>query len=430
MPHPFLSLGFNSWSQKFSRGNIPAAVAAFLQYVTTGSTSSFTLRSTGTVDYEVDWGDGSTESLTTNAPTHTYSSAGEYTIKVTPAEGSTYRPYFNNAVSDTSIASVSGTGGSQLGTDLSDAWEGASNMTSFSSNIDTSSVDTFNNAWSNCPSLTSFPLIDTSSGVYFIGTWLNASSLTSFPAIDTSSATYFSSTWTNCTGLTSFPLIDTSSVTTFFNAWSGCSSLTSFPLIDTSSSTSFGSTWKGCSSLTLFPLINTSIGTNFSNTWNGCSSLTSFPLINTSSGTGFNNTWRNCSSLTSFPLINTSSGNSFAFAWVNASSLTSFPSCDFSSATSFTFTWSGCSSLTTFPANMFDTTGTLSSNAFGQAWTNCALTAQSIENILVSLDTNGTSNIDLNISGGTNAAKTTWSAAANTAYNNLITKGWTIAHND
>ena len=99
MSNPFLGLGFNSWAQKFSRG----VFAAFLQYVTTDSTSSFTLRSTGTVDYEVDWGDGSTESLTTNAPTHTYSSAGEYTIKVTPAEGSTYRPYFNNAVSDTSI---------------------------------------------------------------------------------------------------------------------------------------------------------------------------------------------------------------------------------------------------------------------------------------------------------------------------------------
>ena len=306
MSNPFLGLGFNSWAQKFSKGNV---FVAFLQYVTTGSTSSFTLLSTGTVDYEVDWGDGSTESLTTNAPTHTYSSAGEYTIKVTPAEGSTYRPYFNNVVSDTSIASVSGTGGSQLGTNLSGAWKGASNITSFSSNIDISSV------------------------------------------------------------------------------------------------------------------------TDFIATWDTCSSLTSFPVLDTSSGTNFQQTWFGCSSLTSFPLINTSSGNSFAFAWVNASSLTSFPSCDFSSATSFTFAWSDCSSLTTFPANMFDTTGTLSSNAFGQAWTNCALTAQSIENILVSLDTNGTSNIDLNISGGTNAAKTTWSAAANTAYNNLITKGWSITYN-
>lgn len=78
---------------------------------------------------------------------------------------------------------------------------------------------------------------------------------------------------------------------------------------------------------------------------------------------------------------------------------------------------------------MFDTTGTLNSNAFTNAWTHCALTAQSIENILTSLDTNGASNITLGINGGTNAGKTTWSTAANTAYNNLITKGWTISYN-
>ena len=78
---------------------------------------------------------------------------------------------------------------------------------------------------------------------------------------------------------------------------------------------------------------------------------------------------------------------------------------------------------------MFDTTGTLIPSAFASAWTSCALTAQSIENILVSLDTNGATGISLGINGGTNAAKTTWSAAAVTAYDNLIGKGWTISFN-
>ena len=78
---------------------------------------------------------------------------------------------------------------------------------------------------------------------------------------------------------------------------------------------------------------------------------------------------------------------------------------------------------------MFDTTGTLYSFSFSSAWQDCALTAQSIENILVSLDTNGASNITLGIQGGTNASQTTWSTAANTAYTNLINKGWTISYN-
>ena len=358
MSYPFLGLGFNSWTQKFSRGGPPAVIQALLEYVTT-TVSSFTLLSTGTVDYEVDWGDGTTESLTTNNPTHTYSSAGEYTIKVTPAEGSTYRPYFNNAVSDTSIASISGAGGSQLGTILSDAWEGASNMTSFSSDIDTSSV------------------------------------------------TNFTYTWRNCAGLTSFPQLDVSSGTDFSSAWRDCSGLTSFPLLNTSSGTNFTYTWRFCSGLTSFPQLDTSSGTNFSGAWNNCTGLTSFPLIDTSSGTGFFQTWYGCTGLTSFPQL------------------------DFSSGTSgFYEAWYGCSGLTSFPANMFDTTGTFAfSSALSYAFDNCSLTAQSIENILVSLDTNGTSNITLGILGGSNAGYSTWTAAAQTALTNLQGKGWTVTYN-
>ena len=356
MPHPFLSLGFNSWSQKFSRGNVPAAVATRLEYVTLGATSSFTLRSTGTVDYEVDWGDGTVETLTTNAPTHTYSSPGSYTITVTPAEESIYRPYFNNAVSDSSIESVTITGGSQLGTTLSDAWDGAVYMTSFGGNVDTSAVTNFINAWINCRGLTSFPLIDTSSG------------------------------------------------TLFGSAWRGCSGLTSFPLIDTSSATNLNQSWFGCSGLTSFPLIDTSNVTNMTGTWQSCTNLASVPLFDTSNVQAFR-PFTFCSNLTTIPAFDVSSSKDFQNA----------------------FAFSG---LTTVPANMFDTLPSgLYSYAFNGAFQNCALTAQSIENILVSLDTSGKTNIGLGINGGSNAAKTTWSTAANDAYDNLITKGWTITYN-
>jgi len=82
---------------------------------------------------------------------------------------------------------------------------------------------------------------------------------------------------------------------------------------------------------------------------------------------------------------------------------------------------------------MFDSTSITVGKGHGKswhdAWVNCALTAQSIENILVSLDTNGASNCEVNFNGGTNAGQSTWSSAATTAYNNLITKGWTITAN-
>jgi hypothetical protein len=256
---------------------------AAITYGITSTGGVFNLRSTGTVDYEVDWGDGDAETSTLNVLPHTYA-AGNYVLTIDSDD--VYRPYFNSSGDEDQITSVAIGAGADLGTDLTSAWAGANNMTSFT-----------------CP----------------------------------------------------FDV--TSSVTNFFRAWFQCSGLSSFALIDTSS------------------------GTSFSSAWNGCSGLSSFPAI------------------------------------------------DFGNGTIFFRSWYQCSGLSSFPANMFDATGTLSANAFNSAWSSCALTAQSIENILVSLDTNGASNIELGISGGTNAAKTTWSTAANTAYTNLVNKGWTIFFN-
>ncbi len=256
---------------------------AAITYGITSTGGVFNLRSTGTVDYEVDWGDGDAETSTLNVLPHTYA-AGDYVLTIDSDD--VYRPFFNDSGDEDQLTSVAIGAEADLGTNLSDAWEGANNMTSFTCSFDA-----------------------------------------------------------------------TSSVTDFLRTWNGCSGLSSFPQIDTSS------------------------GISFASAWNGCSGLSSFPQIDTSSGTNFFRGWFQCFGLSSFP------------------------------------------------ANMFDTTGTLSANAFKAAWSGCALTAQSIENILVSLDTNGASNIALGIEGGTNAAKTTWSTAANTAYTNLINKGWTISFN-
>jgi len=94
--------------------------------------------------------------------------------------------------------------------------------------------------------------------------------------------------------------------------------------------------------------------------------------------------------------------------------------------TGFRDTWRDCTSLTDFPANRFDST---TCTRFLDAWTNCALTAQSIENILVSINTANTSNGNLGIGGGTNANTSTWTTAANNAYIALIGRGWTITQN-
>jgi hypothetical protein len=319
------------------------------------------------------------------------------------------------------------------GTNFQQAWQSCSSLTSFPL-INTAAGTNFQQAWRNCFSLTSFPLINTAAGTSFFAAWEKCSSLTSFPLINTAAGTTFQDAWQSCSSLTSFPLINTAAGTTFRDAWRGCSSLTSFPLINTAAGTTFQQAWNACSSLTSFPLINTAAGTTFSNAWNGCSSLTSFPLINTAAGTNFSEAWRSCSSLTSFPLINTAAGTNLSRAWQTCSSLTAFPALDFDAAvglasdasnifTGFRQAWNGCTSLADFPANIFDNT---TCTRYLDAFNGCALTAQSIENILVSINTANTSNGNLSLQGGTNAAKTTWTANANTAYDALVARGWTI----
>jgi hypothetical protein len=387
----------------------------------------------------IDWGDGITETYAGSAAnaiiTHTYETAGLYLVSITGVfENIKLAGFTGSQASD--LASVLQNSPDWSPTNLTDLYNGCSLITSDSLDDfpDTSLITQFLRAFQNCSSLTSFPLIDTSSGTNFNTAWRGCSSLTSFPLIDTSAGTNFSFAWFGCASLTSFPLINTAAGTNFSHAWFSCASLTSFPLINTAAGTNFSNAWDGCASLTSFPLINTAAGTNFSFAWLTCSSLTSFPLINTAAGTIFQGAWFRCSSLTSFPLINTAAGTNFSRAWYDNDGLTAFPALDFDAAvglasdatntlTGFRETWFSCGALADFPANLFDST---TCTRYLDAFNGCALTATSIENILVSINTANTSNGNLSLQGGTNAVKTSWTANANTAYDALVARGWTI----
>ena len=119
----------------------PAGDAA-ITYGITNAGGVFNLLSTGTVDYEAEWGDGNVEISTLTTLPHTYT-AGDYSV-VVYSDG-LYRPYFNNVTADvTQITSVAIGSGADLGTDLNSAWEGANNMTSFACPFSvTSSVTSF-----------------------------------------------------------------------------------------------------------------------------------------------------------------------------------------------------------------------------------------------------------------------------------------------
>ncbi len=357
------------------------------------------------------------------------------------------------------------------GTNFWFTWAQCVGLTSFPL-LNTSQGTNFQSTWEQCSGLTSFPSLNLSQGINFSGTWLGCVSLADFPPnmFDSSLTGNFSRAWEVC-ALTPesieniFVSLDTSGVVNgtctvaggtnaCFGEWTALATAAYDNLIGKSWTieyndcppppcdlppyfcntsvdpycvTNFTDAWSNCTSLTSFPLLNVSNGTNFAAAWRNCNSLTSFPLLNVSNGTNFSGAWYGCSNLTSFPLLDVSSGTNFIEAWYQCSSLTAFPLLNVSSGTSFINTWADCTSLITFPAGMFDT---CAATNFVGAWNGCALTAQSIENILVSLDTSGVTGGTLSVDGGTNACSGYWTSLATAAYDSLIGKSWTIYYND
>jgi hypothetical protein len=119
-------------------------------------------------------------------------------------------------------------------------------------------------------------------------------------------------------------------------------------------------------------------------------------------------------------------GNTLNAAFFGCSELVNLEPITLSGVGSFADTWRNCSSLAVFPKNAFNAS---TATNFTNAFLNCALDTISIENILVSVNTAGQINGTLTLSGGSNAAKSTWTSAANTAYNSLVGKNWTVTFN-
>lgn len=127
---------------------------------------------------------------------------------------------------------------------------------------------------------------------------------------------------------------------------------------------------------------------------------------------------------TRVPDLDTSGASTFVNCHRTNSSLTVFPNHNFNSTNSLVAAFQDCSALANVPANRFD--GCLASATFTNCFTGCALTETSVNNILVSIDSIGSSNKILGLAGGTNAAPT---GAGITARDNLISRGWTVLTN-
>jgi hypothetical protein len=112
------------------------------------------------------------------------------------------------------------------------------------------------------------------------------------------------------------------------------------------------------------------------------------------------------------------------------SDLSAYPSNDFASCNRFTRAWYRNYNLADFAANCFDNMQTPATGCFDEAWESCSLTAQSVENILVSIDTSGHNapavpQITIGFDTGTGSL----SSATTTAITSLKGKGWDVVIN-
>ena len=271
-------------------------------------------------------------------------------------------------------------------TDLREAWEGCSSMTSFPT-IDSSNVTNFYRVWQDCTALTSFPELDVSSGVSFSSCWYNCDGLTSFPALTFSSGTNFYAAWRLCNnvGFTSFPAVtfstDADDDIDFTNTWRSCTRLTSFPALNLSRGTDVNSTWKDCTAMTSFGACTFSTTAtddiSFNTAWSGCTALTTFPALNLSRGTTFVESWMGNTAMTSFGAVTFSTHAdddvNFTDAWRSCTALESFPALNLSRGTNFANAWYGCNdaSFTSFPVVTFSTDADDDIN-FHQAWYLCS----------------------------------------------------------
>jgi hypothetical protein len=246
------------------------------------------------------------------------------------------------------------------------------------------------------------------SGDIFVGfneNWMNRNDIIKFPAIEFTVGNTFQRAWQSCTNLQTFKKIIVSEGLDFRNAWQACTNLIDFGQIDFPKATNFSSSWRSCSSLLSFPLISVPNGTNFSNAWRDCSSLTSFSQIQFTKGNNFSSAWQGCSSLTSFPTVN------FPSVVVGNRS---------NSNEAFRDTWRDCTSLSDFPPNVFDNCPTRN---YTNAFVNCALTQQSVDNILVSLVASNVTLGEISITGGTNAPPGPTGIAAR---DTLLSRNWIV----
>lgn len=398
-------------------------VGVFAVYNNDSNFLAFTCRGA----YQVDWGDGTSNTYADNTTaykvynTSTYSGLTSSVYKeyktlvviITPQSGqtltsinlgvkhnqSTLSNYINQwldiRVAGSSLTSFT-VGSDTIWPALLEQYEfiGTNQITNFLIhlanarslqnivNIYTDNATSMQSIYSNCYSLQQVPLHNTSNVTNFASMFQNCRRLRKIPPFDTSKATAMDSMFADCKRITSIPALNTSLVTSMQNMFNGCNRLETIPWLDTRRVTNMQGLFGFCSRLNKVPFINTSSLTNARDMFAYCTSLIILPPLDFSKVTNFFSTFGN-SSLRKIGPIDVSSATSISFMFAYGTNLREI---EFTKPTTnisnFSYTFAGCEKLTKIKnLNTINATnvGAMFANSanidnltlnFGATWTN------------------------------------------------------------
>ena len=250
-------------------------------------------------DYQVDWGDGT-------ITTHTSNTTAEHEYDYT-----TYDP------SNSTLSSRGYKQAMVIVTPLT------GNLTTCNFQLRYTTVPAQNQAYATgfLDCILSMPNADTGLSINFGGNNVRHTYVERFEMLNIGGCTNMANMFVSCNSLQSVPLFDTSNVTSMILMFQGCFSLQTVPLFDTSSVVNMASMFNTCRSLQSVPLFDTSSVANMGAMFNNCNSLQSVPLFDTSSVTVMGNMFQGCFSLQTVPPFDTSNVTAMGTMFQGCSSL-------------------------------------------------------------------------------------------------------------
>lgn len=217
----------------------------------------------------------------------------------------------------------------------------------FQIDADMSNVTSMSAMFYQCSNMRFAPVMNTSNCTNFSNMFGNCFNLISVPAYNYSKVTNITNMFVSCKRLQYVPIYNTGNLQVATGAFINCSGLVEVPPLDIPKGVTFNRIFENCYMLGNIKISNCANVTSFAQAFSNCSSLlnvsiTGAPTANCDLSTMFGN----CGMLKNIELFDTSNCNVFAAMFSTCTALEKAPPLNLAKATSLNTLFFNCTSLT------------------------------------------------------------------------------------